>query len=74
MQEKASQKDLSRKLVAFVLLIIPWIAYLWISSYDKAEPTLFGVTYFYWYQTVWLAISSILYVVAALLIYRGDEN
>lgn len=67
-------KNTANKVIAFILLIIPWITYLWINSYNKAEPLLFGLTFFYWYQTVWLAISAILYAVAAVLIYWSEKN
>ena len=74
MQENAKRDGVFYKTLATILLIIPWIAYLWITTYDKAQPTLFGITFFYWYQTAWLVISSILYAIAAYLIYRGEKQ
>ncbi len=74
MQENAKNNGVFYKIIAIILMIIPWIAYLWISSYNKVQPTLFGITFFYWYQTLWLLISSIFYAVAAYLIYRGEKE
>ncbi|BBE42281.1 hypothetical membrane protein [Conexivisphaera calida] len=61
-------------MLAAILAVIPWVAYLWIGSYNRVQPVLFGITFFYWYQTVWLAISAVLLAVAAAIIYRGDEH
>ncbi|MEM3951160.1 DUF3311 domain-containing protein, partial [Saccharolobus sp.] len=36
----------------------------------KVEPDLGGLPFFYWYQTLWLAISTILFSIAALLLAR----
>ena len=63
-----------RYVLAAILSLIPWIAYIWIGSYNRVQPTLFGVTFFYWYQTVWLAISAALLATAAALIYRGEDK
>ncbi len=71
MQESAKKNGVFSKVIATILMIIPWIVYLWMSTYNKVQPTLFGITFFYWYQTLWLVISSILYAVAAYLIYKG---
>ncbi len=74
MQGNAKNDSVFYKVIAAILMIIPWIAYFWISIYNKAQPALFGITFFYWYQTVWLVISSIFYAVAAYLIYRGETQ
>jgi hypothetical protein len=44
----------------FLLFIIPFVATLWVPFYDSLEPRLGGVPYFYWYQFLWIAISSTL--------------
>ncbi|WP_069806529.1 DUF3311 domain-containing protein [Vulcanisaeta thermophila] len=58
-----------RKVVAAVLFIIPWIVYLLLPTYNTVSPELGGVPFFYWYQTLWLFITAILYVIAVLLLY-----
>ena len=40
------------------LLVLPFIALLWVPSYNSIEPTLGGVPFFYWYQFLWLFITS----------------
>ena len=36
----------------YLLLIVPFIALLWVPFYNRIEPQLFGIPFFYWYQTV----------------------
>ena len=44
----------------YILLIIPFIAMLWVPFYASNEPMLFGIPYFYWYQFLWVIISAVL--------------
>ena len=41
------------------LLAAPVVALMWVSSYAKEEPRLFGVPFFYWYQFVWVFLCAI---------------
>ena len=43
---------------ARLLLILPFIAMLWVSSYDTAEPMIAGIPFFYWYQLLWILIGA----------------
>ncbi|WP_347554742.1 DUF3311 domain-containing protein [Robbsia sp. KACC 23696] len=40
------------------LLLVPYIALMWVPFYNKIEPTLWGFPYFYWYQLLWVVLSS----------------
>jgi Protein of unknown function (DUF3311) len=51
------------------LLVLPFIALLWVPSYNSVEPSLGGVPFFYWYQFVWLFITSGLII---FLYYRAE--
>lgn len=42
------------------LLIIPWIAMVWVPSYNKVEPQLWGFPFFYWYQLFWVLMSAVI--------------
>ena len=44
----------------YLLLLVPFIAILWVASYASGEPALFGVPFFYWYQFLWILISAVL--------------
>ena len=43
-----------------VLLAIPVVALLWVSSYAKRTPELWGFPFFYWYQLMLVFLSAIL--------------
>lgn len=44
----------------YLLLLIPFVAMFWVSSYDKLEPSWAGVPFFYWYQLLWILIGAAL--------------
>ena len=54
-----------------VLLALPLLALLWVSSYNKEEPRLGGVPFFYWYQFLWILITPILTNIAYVVIKRA---
>jgi len=41
-----------------LLLIIPYIALLFPQVYARATPRLLGFPFFYWYQFVWVILTS----------------
>lgn len=43
-----------------LLLLVPYVAVLWVPFYNRAEPSLFGFPFFYAYQMAWVLISSVL--------------
>jgi hypothetical protein len=45
---------------ARLLLILPFVSMLWVSSYNSVEPMVFGIPFFYWYQLLWIVIAAIL--------------
>jgi hypothetical protein len=46
--------------LAAVLLVIPIIALMWVPSYSKDAPELWGFPFFFWYQFLWVFICSAL--------------
>lgn len=51
-----------------LLLLVP-LAVLWVPFYDRAEPALGGVPFFYWYQMAWIAVT-----VAVIAIVHAFER
>ena len=45
-----------------LLLIIPFIALLWVPFYNSFEPAIWGIPFFYWYQFLWVILTSILII------------
>jgi Protein of unknown function (DUF3311) len=50
----------------YVLLLVPYVALLWVPFYNRVDPTLFGFPFFYWYQLAWVPLSALL----TYLVYR----
>ena len=46
-----------------LLLVVPFIATLWVPFYNSLEPRIFGIPYFYSYQFAWIPISVVLTVI-----------
>ena len=52
------------------LLLAPFAAMLDVGSYNRIEPTLSGIPFFYWYQLLWILIAAAL----IFLVYRRESN
>jgi hypothetical protein len=50
----------------YLLFVVQFAALLWPPFYNKAEPSLFGVPFFYWYQMLWVIISAVLNAIVYL--------
>ena len=45
-----------------LLLLVPFVALLWAPFYNSTEPTLLGFPFFYWYQFLWVFLTSALII------------
>ncbi|MEV7355932.1 DUF3311 domain-containing protein [Kitasatospora sp. NPDC091276] len=61
------------RVLAGLALLVPIVATLWVSSYDKTDPDVGGVPFFYWYQLLWVPVSAVFTVAAYLLINRDEK-
>jgi hypothetical protein len=43
-----------------LLLLIPFIATLWIPFYASGSPEWAGIPFFYWYMFLWIILSSVI--------------
>ena len=50
-----------------LLLFIPFVMALWMPSYNRIEPTLADIPFFYWYQLTWVLVGAVI-VLAVYLI------
>lgn len=44
----------------YSLFLLQYLAVLWPPFYNRAEPSLLGVPFFYWYQLAWVVISALI--------------
>ncbi|OLL32491.1 hypothetical protein BTH42_07490 [Burkholderia sp. SRS-W-2-2016] len=52
---------------SWLILLIPYIALLWLPFYNHSYPSLMGFPFFYWYQFLWVPLTSLL----IYIVYRG---
>ena len=43
----------------YLLFLVQFAAMLWPPFYNKADPYVMGVPFFYWYQMLWVIISAV---------------
>ncbi|HSU03990.1 MAG TPA: DUF3311 domain-containing protein [Acetobacteraceae bacterium] len=55
-----------------ILLIIPFIAVLWVPFYNRTEPTLWSFPFFYWYQLLWILLSVLVVGLVYVLEHRQE--
>jgi hypothetical protein len=53
------------------LLLIPFVATLWVPFYNSVEPTWQGIPFFYWYQFLWIIIGAAL---VGLVYFRTERE
>jgi hypothetical protein len=52
------------------LLLVPLFGVLIPPIYNRADPELIGIPFFYWYEMVWIPIS----VLCTVLVYRKTRG
>ena len=57
-----------------VLLIIPFVAVLWVPFYNRAGPAFWGFPFFYWYQLLWIILSGLIYRVEVDRVVRHSRR
>jgi Na+/proline symporter len=60
------------RVVAGLCLVAPFVALLWVGSYDSVDPAFIGIPFFYWYQMLWVFIATVLTAVAYVLVRREE--
>ncbi len=61
-----------QKVLVAILLIIPMFVFAVTPLYNFSKPELFGLTFYYWFQTIWLPVSAVFYVIAAMLLNKME--
>ena len=61
-------------MIAGILIAIAIIMPLIVPLYAFAEPSLWGMPFFYWYQLLWVFIASGLLGIAYLIMRKEDRR
>ena len=51
-----------------LLLLLPFIALLWVPFYNAELPSVLGFPFFYWYQFLWIPLTSLI----TWLVFKSD--
>ena len=43
----------------YLLFVVQVVVILWPPLYNKVEPTLIGLPFFYWFQLLWVIVSAV---------------
>lgn len=60
-------RDYKRNQWWLVLLLAPFVGVLWVPLFNRVEPVLWEIPFFFWYQFLWVVISAI---VTALVYFK----
>ncbi len=55
-----------RRWLVYISFLATSAVALWVPLYNRTEPSLGGVPFFYWFQMVWIAVA----VLATAVAYR----
>lgn len=53
-----------------LLLLLPFVAMLWVGFYNRAEPSVAGIPFFYWFQLLWIPLGAVL----LWPVYRAEDR
>lgn len=73
---KIRRRTLSPRVLAAAgfLVAAPFVALLWVGTYNSASPRLWGFPFFYWYQLLWVFIAAGTTFLAYLLVTRTGKD
>ncbi len=64
--QAAKSRSAIVKVLWILFLLAPFVGALWVPFYNRVDPTLFGIPFFYWFQFVWIIVTAIITAVAYL--------
>ena len=69
----AHVKKAKRNPSTWLMLLVPYLALCFPKLYARATPTLLGFPFFYWYQFLWVVLTSIILGAVYLRIKDAEE-
>ena len=60
-RSRERERPIKRFHPVYLTLLIPYAAWVWVPFYNRIEPSLFGIPFFYWWQIfgIFLTAASI---------------
>jgi|ACXJ01.1.fsa_nt_gi hypothetical protein len=69
-----SKGSVGQKVLVAVLLIFPMLVFAITPIYNFTKPEFLGMPFFYWFETIWLVVTTVFYLIAALLLNRMENG
>jgi Protein of unknown function (DUF3311) len=63
-EPKANAKPTQRRSRWVLLLLLPYLGLCFPIVYARSTPAVWGFPFFYWYQFVWVILTSVLLAIA----------
>jgi len=54
----------------YLLFLVQFVAVLWPPFYNKAEPALLGMPFFYWYQLTCVVVAAVMTAIIYVITER----
>jgi hypothetical protein len=61
---RAEKPSRLKRYVWYVLLFIPFFVAIWVPLYNRIEPSLFGIPFFYWFQFILILVAALVTALA----------
>ncbi len=55
----AAKISRTKRMVWYVILFIPFFVAIAVPFYNRIEPALFGIPFFYWFQFVLIVVAAV---------------
>ena len=62
-----------KKRAWYALLVLPFLGTLFPQLYNRPEPALFGLPFFYWYQLAWVVVTAVLLSIVVAATREADD-
>lgn len=49
----------AKRAIWYAILFLPFLVAIWVPLFNRIEPTLFGIPFFYWFQFLWIVVAAI---------------
>lgn len=60
------------RVIAAICVVVPFIAVLYVTIYDRQKPEVAGFPFFFWWQLLWVAITAGLMGLAYFVVRREE--